>query len=405
MRKPFVFAVVAVATASCGFYEHVDAGDVLVCTDPVDGEIHTFTTPGMQQQNWGTCETYSVSFQYWFDDKAPDSAFDEYVGPPIPVRFNDGGKATLRGSVRVDLPKDDATLQDLHRTFRREDAIIAELIRPTVEKSAYMTGTLMSSAQSYADRRNDLLSFIEDQAAKGVYRTNAEDIEVEDTLSCRTDPKGARVCDKKTVKNVKLVLAADGTFARQEESPIVRFKTRLHSLSIREIEYEKVVADQITSQQSAFMAVQTAMANAKKAEQDRITVEQQGMASAAEAKWQQEKIKAQQVTEAQQKLEVAELARQTAEKDKARQILEGQGESEKRRLIMQADGALEKKLATYEKVQAAWADAFAKRAVPTTVFGGGTGGSGTDSDAGAFMTLMTARAARDLATDVTPTGK
>ncbi len=61
---------------------------------------------------------------------------------------------------------------------------------------------------------------------------------------------------------------------------------------------------------------------------------------------------------------------------------------------MAADGALQQKLAAYVETQKVWADAFAKRNVPTTVFGA-SGASG-DSDASAFMQLMTLQAAKQL---------
>ena len=61
---------------------------------------------------------------------------------------------------------------------------------------------------------------------------------------------------------------------------------------------------------------------------------------------------------------------------------------------MAADGALQQKLAAYVETQKVWADAFAKRNVPTTVFG--NSGAGGDSDASAFMQMMTVQAAKQL---------
>jgi len=87
-----------------------------------------------------------------------------------------------------------------------------------------------------------------------------------------------------------------------------------------------------------------------------------------------------------------------ARNNRQKLILEGMGEAEKRKLIMSADGALEKKLEAYKAVQQMWADAFAKyqgNIVPTTQMGGGSSVNGATS----FMELMTAKAARDLALD------
>jgi hypothetical protein len=49
----------------------------------------------------------------------------------------------------------------------------------------------------------------------------------------------------------------------------------------------------------------------------------------------------------------------------------------KKRVVIQADNALTQKLATEERIQKAWADAFAVRNVPATVFLTGSGESGT----------------------------
>ena len=149
------------------------------------------------------------------------------------------------------------------------------------------------------------------------------------------------------------------------------------------------------------MDVQTSIADAKKAEQRAITVAKNGEADAAAAKWEQEVIKAKAVTEAQQKLEVAKLERQAAEQNKMKNILEGQGEAERKRLAMQANGALEQKLETWLEAQRYWADALAKyqgNIVPSYV-GGGSGTNGGNA-AFNFMEIMGAKAAKDLSLDL-----
>lgn len=146
--------------------------------------------------------------------------------------------------------------------------------------------------------------------------------------------------------------------------------------------------------------VQTAIANAKRAEQDAITTEKQGQADAAQAKWKQEVIKSKLVTQAEAERAVAELAVQTASLNKQKDILEGEGIAAKKRLVMQADGALTQKLATYEKVQKFWADAFSNyqgSLVPTYV----SGGSGAGNAGFNFMELIGVKAARDLALEPT----
>ena len=75
--------------------------------------------------------------------------------------------------------------------------------------------------------------------------------------------------------------------------------------------------------------------------------------------------------------------------------------SYKKRVILEADNALAQKLEAWVTAQEVWADAFARRNVPTTTFGsGGSGGAGTDSDVTAFMNIMTMKAARELSVDI-----
>lgn len=70
-----------------------------------------------------------------------------------------------------------------------------------------------------------------------------------------------------------------------------------------------------------------------------------------------------------------------------------------KREILAADNALTQKLEAYVQIQQVWADAFARRQVPATVFGATEGGAGSDSDVTRFLELMTVQAARGLAVD------
>jgi hypothetical protein len=90
-----------------------------------------------------------------------------------------------------------------------------------------------------------------------------------------------------------------------------------------------------------------------------------------------------------------------AAESKQANILLGEGEAARKRLVMQADGALAQKLEAYVAVQTRFAEAFENRKVPQTVFGAANGS--TDSDVSAFMQLMTVKAAQDLGLNPNPT--
>lgn len=367
-------------------WEDVDAGEIVVIQDPFDGELHVVKEPGFTWQGFGKATHYKRSNQFWFN--LPKSKGDE--DKSIAVKWNDGGHADIGGSVRYDLPLDDKQLRSLHSTYGSQEAIENHLIKTNIEKAVYMTGPLMTSKESYAEKRNDLIYYIEDQASRGVYKTRQIETKELDQLTNT---------EKTTIKVEIISDSANRQPLRQEISPVVQNGIKLYNISINNIQYDATVEKQIATQQGATMQVQTAIANAKRAEQDAITTAKQGEAEAAKAKWDQEVVKAKLVTEAEAAKAVATLAVQTAELNKRKNILEGEGEAAKKKLVMQANGALEQKLDVWLKAQGYWATAFQNyqgNMVPLYQSGGSNG----SSNAMNFMELMMMKNAKDLNLDM-----
>lgn len=368
---------------SGGAYEQNDAGEIVIIQDPFDGELHVYTQPGYQPQFWGKATHYKKSNQFWFSFTEQDSS------KAIAVKWNDGGHAVISGSIRYDLPTDEATLIHIQSTFGSQEAIENSLIKTNIEKAIYMVGPLMSSKEAYAEKKNDLIFYIEDQASKGVYKTKQINIKIKDELTG----------EEKMTTKVEICQDSSGKAIRQEESPIAKYGVNLYNISINNMLFDATVEAQIRTQQQSIMSVQTAIANAKRAEQDAITTAKQGEANAASAKWEQEVIKAKLVTQAEANKQVAALEVQTAALNKQKQILEGEGEAAKKRLVMQANGALEQKLDAWVRSQQYWAEALGKyqgNISPLYYNGNGLTGNAALS----FMEIMSAKAAKDLTLDL-----
>lgn len=338
-----LLAGIFILTSAGRLGENVDLKEICVIQDPYDGDVHVYTQPGLYNQNLGTVTKYLKSFLFWFDGKNGHYA-------PIPTKFYDGGHADIPGSIRVDLPLDVESMVKIQTKFGSMEAIIDQL-EQTMQTSVNMSGPLMSSKESYAAKKNDLLFYIEDQAKNGIYKTTQREGKIKDELSGQDKVVTVVEVLMDTIKKQPL---------RQETSIIKEYNIRLSQLSLGDFIYDKVVKDQIAMQQQQIMKVQTGIANAKRAEQDAITTEQQGKADAATAKWKQEVIKAQEVTKAEQELAVQELAAKTAELYKKEQVLIGEGNAERKKLEFQANGALEQKLAALQNINKYWADAFSK---------------------------------------------
>lgn len=392
--KGIVLTIVAVLVLIVGLSftgriaENVPANKIVIIQDPVDGELHFYTSQGLYYQNFGTPTSYSKSVQYWFSaakDQGEDR--DQSIG----IRFNDGGHADISGSVRIELPTDNVTLEELHTKYGSDEAIMQELIRPVYEKAVYMSGPLMSSKESYAEKRTKLIYYIEDQAVHGIYQTTTVDVKGIDPVTGK----------EKTITIVKIATDKNGKPIRDAKSPLQQFGIKTYNLSINKIKYDPKVEKQIEGQQMAIMGVQQAIADAKKAEQNAITAEQEGIAKAATAKWEREVQKAKAVVAAQERLEVAEFDNLTAQQRKEENIKLGEGEAARKKLVMDADGALEKKLATYEKVMTrAFMEIGKQKWVPDTQLNSG----GTEIKSGGpmmdLLSMLTVKVAKDLALDM-----
>ncbi len=380
---------VAALFSSKSLFQNVNADEIVVIQSPVSGELVWHTTPGIKWQGFGRVTIYKKRDMYDFANK---------------IRFNDGAHAEMHGSIQYELPVDAEHLNSIHARFGTQDAVQRQLVQTVVDKSIYMTGPLMSSKESYAEKRNSLIWFVEDQVSNGVYRTRQREERQKDPITGT----------EKSVTIVDIVTSKEGAPERQEDAVLAQFGIKPFNFSITSLPYEDVVEDQIKQQQKATMAVQLAVAELKQAEQQALTVAKQGEANAAEAKWKQETEKAREVTKAEQEkavanltaqkeLEVATLGAKAAEQTKRKDILLGEGEAERRRLVMSADGALDKKLEAFVKVNQAYAEAirdYKGNWVPGVVMGGNDKSSAAGSGATDFVQLMTVKAARELSIDL-----
>jgi len=361
-------------------FESVDAQELVVIQSVGSGSLHWFTSPGWKWQGFGTVTKYPRRNIYHFG---------------VPVRFNDGGHGTMWGSIQFEMPLDTAMLTTLHKKFGSPAAIEQQLIQTVTNKSIYMTGPLMSSRESYAERRNDLMRFVEDQVSMGVYRTHTREAKTIDPLSNQ----------EKTIQIVEIV-TANGQPERQEGAVLQSYGLRTFNFAIDSLPYDNAVETQIKQQQQLTMQVQTSIAEARQAEQRAITAAKNGEATATEARWRQEAVKAESVTVAQRRLEQATLDARAAGQERQANILRGEGEATRRRLVMQADGALAVKIQAWVDVNRAYAENFAQYGgswVPSVVMGGAQSGgmAGGLNGASEFINLLTMSTARQLGLDLT----
>lgn len=357
-------------------FVHQDAQQLLVAQSPT-GHMSVITTPGWHFFPLSKTTFYPRRSSYEFN---------------VNTRFNDGGTAHVIGSIQYEVPLDEKSVVELHAKFGSPESLEAQLVAKVVDKSIFMSGPLMSSRESYAERKSVLVNSIEDQITHGIFMTRQRDVKVADAIT------GV----EKTATTVEIVNDENGSPRRQEDAILSPFGIKTFNFTISDIDYSDEIKTQIKNQQDITMQVQTSIASAKQAEQRALTVAKEGEADAAKAKWEQEVIKAKAVTEAQQRFEVAKLDAAKAEQEKIALLLKAEGEAEYKRRIMLADGALSQKLATFAQVNQAYANAIASYKgnwVPTVVMGNSNGNN--SNGAQALVDMLTAKTAKELALDMT----
>lgn len=340
-----IFSAVVVLVVLClsgKLVEDADKSRNYVCQLPITGEYVVWTDGGLQWQLFGDIDDYAKTSQIEFSDLEKNQTGYVATGenPAAGTTFNDRGKGYIVGSFRVVLPSDDQNMMEIQRDFGSEQALINNLVRPTLYKVVTACGPLMSSLESVSETRTDLTAYITDQLNNGVYKTKTSKVEVINEITG----------EKEIRTQAELIPDADapGGYKRQEVSPFSQYGITAGIVSIIDIKYDAATQQQIDAQKAANLSVITAKTQALEAMQKTITIEEQGKARAAEAKWEQEREKAVAVTLAQQEFEVARLEAEKAKQVALKVKAEGEAKAAANRALVSA-GLTPLERATIEK--------------------------------------------------------
>jgi regulator of protease activity HflC (stomatin/prohibitin superfamily) len=376
----------------------VEKGTFEVRQFPVTGTIDVRSTPG----TWCKC---FANLDVW--KKSKTFKFDGSEHALLPVRFNDGSASHVKGEVRVEFPSSLASVNKfLEMGYANQHDVMERLVSPHLLRVMRLQGNFMTAKESYNQKRAEFDSMSFDQLRYGVYKTKTETATEKDLMT-----------GEDRTREYKIVLYNDAGDPLREQNPLEGTGITFNAYVIESIEYPEVVNEQIEAQRKAIMEVETAIAEAKKSEQDAKTIKMEGEAKVMTAKYEKEQEKVRATVEAEQRKEVAELDAQkrlevakldklAAEQYKEEQILKGQGEGERKKLVMLADGALEKKLEAWVEVNQNYATAiqeFQGEWVSQVSMGSKEGGNA--NEASALIDLFTVKTAKDLSLDMSMTGK
>ncbi|VAX04278.1 hypothetical protein MNBD_GAMMA20-2105, partial [hydrothermal vent metagenome] len=326
----------------------------------------------------------------------------------------------------------------IHQKFRNYTNLIVTGIKPTIEESVVLTAALMNSGESYTTKRAIFSEWARGQLTKGTYIT--EEIS-------RSEQDGGSIGDL-SENNVVRVKTENG-IKLQNENPLERYGIKFKQFQITNIRYEEATEDLIKTKREALQQTIVAKIAAERAKQERLAAEEFGkkkvkiaeyeaMVKMKKAEVSAEEEKTVAIINAERKLAVAKITKQQdlgaankkvelAKLDKAKAtiasekevtmaklnvqaakhnkeayILEGQGLGEQKRLIYEADGALQQKLDAYVKVMTVLSKELGKQKwVPDiTMNGSGASGAADGNAAAGFMNLWMMKTTQDLGVEM-----
>lgn len=309
----------------------------------------------------------------------------------ILIRFNDATEAYAQTVVRFRLPDVDTDMLKLHSEYVNREYLAKKGLAPYTIECLKNSAQLMDSEQHYSGGRAQLSQYFQDQLEDGLFILDIQETFSKDTLTGE---------DKRIYAN-KIRENSLGEKVRKE-SDLKIFGISIASATIENVDYEAQVDQKLKKKIEASTRESVSKQNLVTAQQEAMTAEAEGRKALVEIEYQEKQVQTQKVVQAETEVRLAEkdkekqrialeAARMEAQKIKAL----AEAEAYAKQKVMQADGALEKKLDAYKEVQALWATAFQNYKgdlVPKfQTGGGGKGNAGLD-----FMEIMSAKAAMDL---------
>ncbi|MFK7807876.1 MAG: SPFH domain-containing protein, partial [Saprospiraceae bacterium] len=310
----------------------------------------------------------------------------------VEIRFMDATMASAEVFVKYALPNSAELMLKCHEDFRNVDHLAATGLAPYTRECLKYSTQLMESEQHYSGGMSKLSNDFRDQLDNGQYVVDNFENTIRDSTTGELT---------KTYEN--RIRMDDNNLPVRNSNDLRDMGIVVRTHNIINVDYEKQVEEKLAKKIEASTRESVSKQNLITAQQEELTAAAEGRKRLVEIEYEQKQSQTTQMVQAETQVKLAEQDRQKQEIALRGAKLEAQkikaladAEAYAKQKIMQADGALEKKLKAYESVQKLWAGAFANYKgdlVPTIQTGGGTNGSNAGLD---FMEVMGAKAAMDL---------
>ena len=313
----------------------------------------------------------------------------------ISIRFNDATTSNIKGIVQYILPSDEKEMIALHNAHRTPQSLVTKRLAPYTKECLQSSAQLMSSEMHYGGGRAQMAQDFTEQLKEGFYLLSVSEKIVYDSLEK----------ENKRIYETKIQVDPQTKSPKRKLSSIKEYGITVADAAITDVDYEEKVDIMLAKKIDAATKASVSKQELMTAQQQALTAKAKGEQALVEIEYTQKQEQTRQVVEAETKVKLAEqdkiqqkIAYEGAvlEAKKIKELADAEAYSKSR--VMQADGALDKKLAAYVEVHKQWADAFSKyqgQVTPTYMMGSSNAPGGYNA-AQNFMDMMTIKTARDL---------
>lgn len=415
MKRALAVLAIAGATIATGAglvgFHSLDNGERAVARD-FFGNTRVIFEPGPFYNFLGDVEVYPDFMGLDFTtmpahdgNKAAtlpeDTKIVDFTYAPT-VKYNEGGIGWVKGNVQFALPGDADKMLALHKKYKTASNLQTTLMLRTTEEALQFTAGLMSSQDAYMTHRTQFRSFAKDQLDNGLYATKLTKV-----ITKGADGEDQTILVPKPMMNEK-------GFVRADVSPIDAYDIKLTQFNIQDWDFEQKTKDQIALKRDAENEVITSKARTARAEQEKLeadAIAAKNKAVAAgianvdkeRAVIGAEKAKELAVIAAQRKVEEAKQLKLQRDEEYQAALKEAKtietlskANAEANDRLIKSGGQLSADQKTSIQINQVWAEAYAKKAVPTYNIGdNGQAGSSLDASQQAMQTLSL-KAMRDM---------
>lgn len=340
--------------------------------------------------------------------------------PPLNIMYLDQVDADAEATARFSIPSDRENFLKLAHEYRSPENLLRTALIPAFKETLQATASLMSAETYYSGGRTEFNSEFEQQMVNGVYFVKREEVVRQNLRKSKKTANASKTTqddngeDVKTIFVVKKLLEEDGTPKRKAQK-FTNFGISVVDARVTDMRPNKKFVQRMQLKQKASADRAIAREQRVQEEEQRLLAIARGEREVAQR---QAKAKVEQIekttnaetekqlaiTSANRVKEQAEIEKQTAAIQLEKAKIEAKtkrtladAEAYQKKVILKADNALAQKLEAEIQIQKVWAEAFAKRRVPTNVFGGSDGQAvGSDGETKAFMQMLTLDAAKRL---------